>query len=284
MIESNDQPFVNSTAPDHEPDVDEVKSRNKAVAKLISTRTGLLDLPPEIRLMIFRHLLVRANPLPDFSQANNFWPDLSILKTSKLIHQEAFDVFYKENRFARGCWYPPFSPLRFPQIIDTMQNIETNLALGATLSGFKEPRTDVATLVRLMRLFGNRSVIRRNLVLLLYINPRPRPLKWLVRALGRFTNFRTITLHLCSPGFGGISHDNFFEWCKHLKTALKPVLGYAEEFEYLNQLFPASIGLRFQPVDHQKQSREPDDGDCDYLDGIRLGWNETLTNTDDASS
>ena len=256
MTEPNDRSFVNSTTPEKESDADEAMSSKGAVAKVISTRTGLLDLPPEIRLMIFRHLLVRQIPLPGvLPHTEASFPDLSILRTSKLIHQEAFDVFYKENRFHSWFWKPPFPVSRFPRIVNTIQNIETDMTLGATFSDSKKPRGGVAAFVRLMQCLENHSIIRRKLVLTLYIDPSPHSLKWLVGALGRFTNFRTINLHLLAVWFR-VPHKEFFEWCEHLKTALKPVLGYAEEFE-ISGWNPSAIGLRFHPVDYQNQSREP---------------------------
>ena len=302
MTESNNQPLVNSKTLDREAGADEAMSRNGAIAEVVSTRTGLLDLPPEIRLIIFRHLLVRPNSLPDISSNDGYvseddsvsgerfiiedrviiddevYPDLSILRTSKLIHREAFDVFYKENQFNCSYWMPPFPIFQFPRIVNTMQNIVTGLSLRTTFSSSR----DVAAFIKLMQLFGNHSVIRGNLVLELFIDPCPYSLKWLIGALGRFTNFRMIELHLLFFGPRDLKND-FPEWCEHFKTALEPVLGYAEEFE-APQWTRYATGLRFHPVDHHNQSREPDDGDCDFLDGIRLGWNETPTDTDDSGT
>ena len=310
MTESNNQPLVNSKTLDREPGADEAMSRNGAVAEVVSTRTGLLDLPPEIRLIIFRHLLVRPHSLPNVwpdDEANSdddsdsvsdhdslsdhdsdsvsdhdslsdheFYPDLSILRTSKLIHREAFDVYYKENRFKATIESILFI-FQFPRIVNIMQNIETDLILRAPYSN-----SNIAAFIKLMQFFGNHSVIRGNLVLELYIDPSPYYLKWLVGALGRFTNFRMISLHLYF--FGPEAHENdFLEWCEHLKTALEPVLGYAEEFE-ASYWSSTKTGLRFHPVDHHNQSREPDDGDCEYLDGIRLAWKETPTDADDCGT
>ncbi|MCJ1264518.1 hypothetical protein MMC22_004390 [Lobaria immixta] len=241
MTESNDRPFVNSTTPDNEPNVGGAMSRNGDVANVISTRTGLLDLPPEIRLMIFRHLLVHPTTLPDLSSndqpfsddfllPDEFYPDHSILRTSKLIHREAFDVYYRENRFNCHFWKPSFPIFQVPRIVNTIQNIETRMPLSAPCSN----SNDIAAFLKLRQFFGNYSVfdsiIRGNLVLELYIDPTPYYLEWLVRALGRFTSFTMINLHLNFLGPEAPEND-FLEWCEHLKTALEPVLGYAEELE-----------------------------------------------------
>lgn len=60
----NEKPVVNLTASeDNEPE--KAISENQAVAKVISTRCslGLLDLPPGLGLMIFRHLLIAPDGL-----------------------------------------------------------------------------------------------------------------------------------------------------------------------------------------------------------------------------
>ena len=274
MTESNNQPLVSSKTLDHEPDVEKARSSNGAVTEVVSTRTGLLDLPPEIRLIIFRHLLVRANSLPgiwsDDEDDESFSdhkvsPDLSILRTSKLIHREAFDVYYKENRFNCHFWSTPSPISQFPQIVNTMQNFKAAMYLGPKILDSR----DAADFRKLTQLFGNHSVIRRNLVLELHIDPNPHSRKWLVKALGPFTNFRMINLRLYFTA-PKVRHNDCIEWGEHIKTALEPVLGYAEEFEVLDW-WRTATGLRFHPVDHHNQSRAPDDGDCDFLDGIRLG-------------
>ncbi|MCJ1262086.1 hypothetical protein MMC22_001956 [Lobaria immixta] len=190
---------------------------------------------------------------------------------SKLIYDEAFDVLYKENRVDFWFWYPPSPITRVPRVVDTIQNIETEIFLDTAFSDSKEPRTDVARFEKLMPFFGNHSIIRRNLGLLLHVGQTdPHSLKWLVGALGRFTNFRTITLQLSSYDYWA-PHNDFSEWCERLKIALEPVLGYAEQFD-VQEWTSSSIGLRFHPVDNRNQSREPDDGDCDYLNWDPSGF------------
>ena len=280
MTESTEKLVVNLTAPDQEPDVDEGKSRNRAVDRVISKPSGpgLLDLPPEIRLMIFRHLLVLPIRLSDYRYPGKLSPNLGILTVNKLVHTEAFDVLYKENRFDRWFWDPPSPIARYPRVVDTIQNIETEIFLDAESKDFENLPRYERRFVKVMHLFKNSSVTRRSLVLTLWIETS-RVLRWVVRALGRFANFMTIELLLCD--FCG-PHNNFPEWCKYLKTALKPALGNAEEYEREREGWNASTkGLRFHPVDHQNDLKNRNDGDCDYL-RIPLGWNETLTGADDS--
>lgn len=56
----NDQPVAHSTSLENESGADEGTSEDLAVISVVLTRSslGLLDLPAEIRLMIFRSLLV----------------------------------------------------------------------------------------------------------------------------------------------------------------------------------------------------------------------------------
>lgn len=100
MTESSNQIVATLTAPDHEPDVDKATSTNQDVAKVIS-KPALLDLPPEIRLMIYRHLLVRSSALPQdpFISCDEPQPAANILKTCRLIYREASHILYTENTF-----------------------------------------------------------------------------------------------------------------------------------------------------------------------------------------
>ncbi|MCJ1267192.1 hypothetical protein MMC22_007077 [Lobaria immixta] len=209
MSESYNQPFVNPTVRDHEPDVDEAISRDGAVSKVISTSSGpgLLDLPPEkIDIGIYMHRKALRRP--------------------------------RENQ-----------------------------------------HTDWVVFVKAIHLFGNPSIIRRNLLVRISIEV-PDALKWFVGALGRFTNFVTIDLRLDS----WFPPKVFLEWSEYLKTALEPVLGYADEYKNERNCFGQSIKcFRFHPVEHRNRSGEPNDADwADSLDGIRLGWNQTLTDTEDS--
>lgn len=93
MTEPSTHSIANFIASEERPDVDEVTSEDQAVAEFMSTRSqlGLLDLPAEVRVMIFRHLL--AGPpiqigFGPWTRGFQLYPD--ILRTSKLIHRESF--------------------------------------------------------------------------------------------------------------------------------------------------------------------------------------------------
>lgn len=237
-------------------------SETRAVANLVSTRSplGLLDLPPEIRIMIFRHLLVYP-----YSLANKLWPigprpSVVILRTNKLVHREAFEVLYGENTFFKLFWSSYCFQNWFPRVSDTMQNIHMEIAMCRKSS-------DIQKFLTLIHYFDP-SIIRGTLVVeFLTEFSLVHPLKWFIRALGRFTNFRTIEVHVHDPL---CYHRNIFHLRDYLKTALEPLLGYAQ----------GCNTLRFHPLDHRKPYKE--DGDwADSLDGIRLEWKENVMDADD---
>lgn len=119
-----DQPVANSLASENNPDVDEAISDAQAVAQVMPTRgrTGLLDLPAELRVMIFRHLLLRCHCIHFPGIVHDTRPRIpvNILRTNRLIHREAFDVLYREKYFAT-CEWLTITPS--PRVMDTIQNM-----------------------------------------------------------------------------------------------------------------------------------------------------------------
>lgn len=145
--------------------------------------------------------------------------------------------------------------------------------------------TDAFMVKRFMKYvhqFGKRSIIRGTLTVdydfleRRYLRPLEDyliALRWFVIALGRSTNFTTVELHALIWAVG----EPLFNLLKYLKTALEPVLGYAED-----GIREANC-LRFHPVDHWYRRRELDGGDwADFLDGIRLEWDENVADADDS--
>ena len=179
-----------------------------------------------------------------------------------MIHKEAFDVFYKENTFNTWLWDQPYKTsykiTRSSQVVNTIQSIEThaNLRTFSEDSDFENSyyefsNSDLRELVNAMHHLGNSSMTRRGLVVKLEIDT-PRLLKKFVRALGKFTNFRVVELHLLEGS--DLASNSLSEWCEYLKTALEPVFGYAEEWENDRDRWRLGArGLRFHPVDHQNR-------------------------------
>lgn len=219
--------------------------------------------------MIFCHLLVYPRAL------GIGWlglkPPVAIFRASRSIHSEAFDILYRENKFAGSFTSSRWSIIQNPRILETVQNIEYNVSVcSGPLAG--------TGFLKLMYHFGAPSTIRGTLRGSLTVNfsldARFRlPLEWFVRPLRRFTNFQTIELHVYRYG----RRVSMLKVLDYLEAALKPVLGDAEDCSR------AGNGLRFYPIDHRNRCKEPDDGHGDwgdFLDGIRLRCNDEITNAE----
>ncbi|KAF5664123.1 hypothetical protein FHETE_7232 [Fusarium heterosporum] len=103
-------------------------SSSEVNTKINDPRRSLLTLPAEIRLTIYRHLLVSAHlsvlcPIPDgfrivneepFHPESRLYPQ--ILQTCKMINNEATSMLYSENLFRRNFYWPNL--LRFSDDID----------------------------------------------------------------------------------------------------------------------------------------------------------------------
>lgn len=257
------QVVIDMTEPNHQP-----------VANAISTGSppGLLDLPSEVRLMIFRHLLVHPRGVSFRLWPGEPQPSVAILRTSRIIHREAFDVLYKENKFVfvEAFWFSSCSLTQFPRVINTIRNFSIGIAMFEGVFAIR-------AFLNFMQYFGNPSIVRDTLTVDFFLDgPNVRPMKWFIRAIGRFTNFGSIELDF----FGYTSLESSISHLReYFETALKPVLGYAECCGNEGK------ALRFHPIDHRNLWREPDDGDwVDSLDGIRVGWNESVANPDDNAS
>ncbi|MCJ1467826.1 hypothetical protein MMC07_006451 [Pseudocyphellaria aurata] len=244
------------TEPDDEPVVSTATSEDQTVADVRSTRApqGLLDLPSEVRMMILRHIL--ASPLSfNFGTWASGPKPVSILRSCRLIHREAFQVLYGENRFIYGLGYAHCCLIRFPRIMHTIQNIRLDLPMY-----FKHQARQ--KFLTLMRHFGNPHISRGTLTLDFDLDgSSARGLKWFARAVGRLTNFRTIDVY-CYHRF---YYDDIVSCAlTYLHAVLEPVLGSAQNIRPDN-------GLRFHPVNlwHRRRERRPIDW-ADSLDGLRL--------------
>lgn len=277
MTEPNDQP-ITTPASENEPNIDETTLENQAVADVIPTRSplGLLDLPSEIRLMIFRHLFTDPDGINHGPFKLLMVPltltSLNIFRACRLIHREAFEVFYKENTFMdfmRAMRLKleshALNRIPFPLVVDTIQNLVLNVNLSSDAHVRLAEKKDF---LKFMRHIGRPSIIRRLFDVTFIFGTYPlRTSRWYVQALGRFTKFKTIELH-SRCNISSMDPDGYF------KFNLEPVLGPAEPAPRIGG------GLRFHPVDHLNRLGEPDDW-ADHLDGLRLEWNEDFPNAKD---
>lgn len=279
------QSFVSFAGSEEEFDFDKATSRNRAVINVTSTRhrTGILDLPAELRVMIFRHLLIHPDGIDLRFGSSEPLPSLDILRTNRLIHREASEVLYKENRFLNflGTMLFCLDSRRLvntiPMMADQIQNIHVKVRLSVTSLAIDDFLT-------FMPYLGDSSTTRGALTVdfnLGFIGPKwPIPLRWFIRALGRFTNFKTIELHVQT--WSSRDDGRIFDVLEHLKLNLEPVLGNVEVLSS-----EAKDMLRFHPLNHRDRLNrliEPNNDDwADSLDGLRLEWNEVelATNADD---
>lgn len=277
MVDANKHSVPNFTASNNQPGFHKAISDNRAVGNVIPTRNGpgLLDIPPEVRIMIFRLLLLNPHglplpykPIPSRSLPLRLFlpgsrPSVAILRTCSVIYREAFDILYRENLFS-NCFLPLHNCSPIPHVMGAIQNILIEITLSEESSDFK-------SFLKQLNLFGNPAVVRGTLMVDFFIeDPRIGLLKWFIRALGRFTNFKIIELQCCHRDDSIVFHLR-----EYLESALKPVLGYAHSFG------DEGTGLRFHPMEHKSLRRQSENVDwADFLDGIRLEWNGNVTNPD----
>lgn len=153
------------------------------INEAIPTRspTGLLDLLMELRPIIFRHFF--ACPYDSDTSPRVPGPSrpVDILRTSRLIHSEAFDVLYLENHFSLWAWerQEPLSLTQFPRVIDTIQNTDVEIDLCGPHPILQDP--PIKKFLRLMNYFGNPSIPNGTLTITFYLGTdHIRRMRWYV--------------------------------------------------------------------------------------------------------
>lgn len=274
MTKPINQPLANSIALESK-SADKATSEHQAVAEVKSTRSpkGLLDLPPELRLLIYRHLLVPY----DLQHLRRVWlpgPELhvNILRTSRLIHREAFAVLYRENNFASVAWYEE-ALTQQPRVMATIQNVGVEVELDDPVA--------VELFLKVSRYFGNPSVARGTFTFVCCLEDGDfRDLRWIARELYRLSNFRTLEIYFCdsfcshdlSPMLDSGYSNELSPILDYFKTALEPALGRAKRTEPRRW---EESDLLFHPLDHRDRWREQwGNSWADCLYEIPLEWNQ----------
>ena len=236
--------------------IENTTSKDKTVTD-IPTRNGpgLLDLPPEIRYIIFRLLLLHH----DLSEICWYIPPrnyLAILKTNRLINRETSDVFYGENTFVKWFWsIAGRSQITWsPRIIDMMQNLQITLTIHGTDEEYNPfKKSAVKTFRKFVQDFGNQSIVRRTLAVTFLIDNFGLPLlSKFVHPLGQLTHFRTIELFFQHSTNLPRNIPNDITRHNYVQTALEPLFGDAEEFE--RDGFELKC-LRFHPLDFSREQK-----------------------------
>ncbi|MCJ1465443.1 hypothetical protein MMC07_004061 [Pseudocyphellaria aurata] len=264
-----------------EKDADTDTSGTQANADVTASRrtTGLLNLPPEVMQTILRHILVYPHRLPLATLPRSAQPPANILRTNRLIYQQAFDILYRENHFSdvfesNSLWPRSYSLAQFPRVMRTMQSIQLDIYMSARyfqLDIYMSARYfQLDSFLKLLLHFGAPDTVRRKLTLRILLDHLTiGPLKCFVHAMGRFTNFRTIELLVDRFGF---RERVVIGMRDQLAVALQPLLGSAERF-FHKEDYVGCEGLRFHPTDRQSRLRANEGDWVDTVNRLRLEWN-----------
>lgn len=281
----------NTSGPELEsnPAINEVAWENPSITTNdvvpASSQIGLLSLPPELRLLVYRQLLLE--PLEEGRALSTEWRHeryqlfTAILHTCTLIRQEAFQVMYGENFFFIGFSHPTHSILDNQKVRDTIQNVHF-------VAGRPDDtliRKNERDLIHIIRQFRSPAIVRGTFSILFYVGGHRRDhFSWFPRYLPAFTNFRVIRItfvfsfanrhdpfHLTNQYYV----ETYSTFCDAYERDFTPIFGPALSYA-------DGCGLQFHPQDYLKSlPPKVDDDWMDYLDGIRLNWNQDPTNPDE---
>lgn len=244
----------------------EIGPENPSTTNVTSTSLGLglFTLPSELRVLVFRHLLLERRPLSTYWLLAAYQTSPAILHTSRQIRQEAFQVLYGENTFYIGAMHPRLSILNNPQIRDTIRNVHFDVQLNDPL-----PDRRRSTFINMIREFGSPAIVRNTLYLIFRVAPyHNNLLHWFGRALPGLTNFRTIQCQFLPSSVHSLAASLCPVLCNIYKRTLTPVFGPALSFSN-------GCGLTFHPQEYLNSL--PPEVEVDWmesLDGIRLNWNQ----------
>ena len=169
----------------------------------------LLNLPRELRDMIYRHrtYLVCDQPRPIYigTWHLNSSPNLSILRVSKTISEEAMAVYYAESTFRIYLHFETDQTVRLSSIptVKHMMNIELDVKVDPNVQCFDYSReiwiTTLGCISRTSNLRNSLNVRWRRIFSELSLDPKPE--RWntvipdyMFRKLKSMTRFRTVVL------------------------------------------------------------------------------------------
>lgn len=231
------------------PDLEDMEPPNQAVSNIAagnqptSARTSLLDLPPELRVMIYRYVL----RLPfDITYDPNFWscPRMqawtSILFTSRLIRRESIAAFFSENTFDFGPDFSRLSVVPSQRFSNMIQNFTALVNIYRPSPS--RLREEFAEIIRTVE---DPAIVRGifTVTFALYPQDLERPLiDFYLGLLCRLTHFRTVRvdfLYDIEPSPYTVAMN-----CDLVNNALRSVLGPATFSGIASQLL---LGLIFHP-------------------------------------
>lgn len=277
MASPEDQ-SMNEMISENEPiaseEASEVALENSATTNAATSRLGLLSLPPELRVLVFRHLLLEDRILSTHWLDAGYQPLPAILSTCKRIREEAFQVLYGENVFSI-LMHPTHTILYSREIRDTIQNMRFDVRLN-------EPWLDLRRFYYffVIRELLSPAIVRGTLSLHFHVSPRRHALPpWFVRILHRFTDFRVIRVeYFVDRPLPSVVLDSVplppptgRDVCESHQHTFTPVFGPATPLA-------KGCGCLFRPQTYLNSQTPKADVDwTDHLDGIRLHWNQDPT-------
>lgn len=273
-IVSEDEPIVNEegqnaneAASENRPVTLEVASEDPSNINTVSTnsRPGLLSIPPEVRVLVFRHLLLEDRPLTTSWTGAPYQPFPAILSAGRLFRREAFQVMFGENTFFISSMHPMRSILDSPQIHDAIQNVYFNVWL--TYTSLSQRRL---SFINVIREFGSPAITRGTLHIIFHVNGlfHDDLFNWFTRALLRFSNFRVVLIEYVDSTTIGIGEDTCRALCNTHRDTYTPVFGPALSFANGHR-------LQFHPQEYLNTILPEIDVDwMEHLDGIRLSWSQ----------
>lgn len=188
-------------------------------------------------------------------------PFPAILWTCRLIHREAFEIFYGENVFNMSFTHP-YSILSNRLIHDAIRNVFFDVRLNDP-----SPNLRRANFINLIHEFGSPTIVGGTLHIIFRVAPYCNYLiNWIARGVPRFTNFRTVLLEFSSSSEHSLAKSLCPEFRDRYQSTLTPIFGPALSCA-------DRCHLEFHPRAYLKSLPPEVDIDwMDYLDGIRLNW------------
>ena len=224
--------------------------------------TGLLSLPTEIRVRVFRFLFLDELP------ANHVWSEIAqvpfppVLNASMQLRREALQALYDENIFFVGFLHPRLSEVPYVLPSDTISSLHFNVRLNDKSPAYCNKLIFITAILQ----YGSPDIIRGMLSIIFQVHPNDEHIAWFTRSLARFTNFRTIQLEFWP--FERSANSRCLELIREHEEILASSLGPA-------RILTGGYGMVFHPQRHVNSLPPVIEVDwTEFLTGTRLIFND----------
>lgn len=257
----------------------EVASGNSPATNVILTSSGLglLSLPTELRVQVFRDLLLEHRPLSTCWLGADYQPFPAILNTCTLIRREAFEVMYGENIFNIDFLHATDSILNNQEISDTIQNVQFEARLDEP-----PPHQSQWDFLKLIQVFGSPSILRGTLNIIFHVGAHHNGLfDWFEGLLPRLANFKTIRVEMVLGADSAQDHRAALlaaTLLNMLEVNFTPLFGPAVFFR------ANGVGLDFHPQDflNSQDLTDADDSEASSTQNSDSDESETSTQNSDS--